>query len=103
MPVLPAGKVGQEKGHGACADFLMPTAFGVITTRSRPLALVWVGNRKLRTRTPSPRVNMIAPEIFRFFGRIPNSSSICKGLPIYEPYGNISERAYSGKISVQWF
>jgi hypothetical protein len=41
---------------------------------------------------------MIAPEIFQFFEKITNPNSICKGFPIYEPYGKISKRAYSGKL-----
>ena len=42
-------------------------------------------------------INMAAPENFRFSGKIPNPNSICKVL-IYERYGKISGRAYSGKI-----
>jgi hypothetical protein len=40
---------------------------------------------------------MIAPEIFQFFEKITNPNSICKGFQIYELYGKISGRAYSGK------
>ena len=40
-----------------------------------------------------------APETFQFFEKITNPNSIGKGFPIYEPYGKISKRAYSGKIS----
>jgi len=32
VPVLPAGKVGQEKGDGTRADFLTPAAPGVGTS-----------------------------------------------------------------------
>jgi hypothetical protein len=31
VPVLSAGKVGQEKGDGTCADFLMPAISGANT------------------------------------------------------------------------
>lgn len=41
---------------------------------------------------------MIAPKIFQFFEKIANPNSICKGIPIYELYGKISGRAYSGKL-----
>ena len=51
LPVPPAGEVGQGKGDGTRADSSIPAA----------------------------PVNMTAPENFGFFGRIPNSSPICKG------------------------
>ncbi len=35
MCVFQAGKVGQEKGDGTCADFLMPAISGASTVRSR--------------------------------------------------------------------
>jgi len=43
---------------------------------------------------------MIAREIYQFFEKITNPNSICKGFSIYESYGKISGRAYSGKISL---
>jgi hypothetical protein len=42
---------------------------------------------------------MIAPEIFQFFEKIADPNSICKGFPIYEPYGKISQQAYKNKLS----
>ena len=35
LEVLPAGEVGQEKGDGTRADFLMPAPSGVNTSQSR--------------------------------------------------------------------
>ncbi|MGD0216280.1 MAG: hypothetical protein ABSC45_02060 [Desulfobaccales bacterium] len=35
MPVLSAGRIGQEKGDGTCGDFLMPAISGASTVRSR--------------------------------------------------------------------
>ena len=33
--MLSAGRIGQEKGNGTCADFLMPAISGVSIARSR--------------------------------------------------------------------
>jgi hypothetical protein len=37
VPVLSAGKVGQEKGDGTCADFSILAVSGASTIRARPL------------------------------------------------------------------
>jgi len=39
LPVLAAGKVGQEKGDGTRAAFFLPAASGVGTIRSRTSGL----------------------------------------------------------------
>ncbi len=97
VQVFPKGEVGKEKGHGTPYRFLNPASGVSIARSSSGLGL----GRKPESGdwdSLSPLVNIICAEIFRFFGRIPNPNSICKGFPIYESYGKISERADSGKL-----
>ena len=77
VPVLSAGEVGQEKGDDA-------TASGVSSARSR-------------TRGPClSRKPDASGGISDFSGEFPIQALFAK-VPIYERYGKISERAYSGK------
>jgi hypothetical protein len=92
--------VGAPAGRGSARRraTALPTASGVSSSRSRARGL-GLSRKPDASGATSPSLGiMTAPEIFRFFGRIPNSSSICK-VQIYERYRKISERAYSGKLS----
>ncbi len=85
----PQKKFQTKNPAGACPSWgylsiswapLYPTASGVSTVRSRASGLGLSRKPDTSGGTSSSRVIMIAPENFRFFGRITNPNSICKGL-----------------------
>ena len=71
------GRPGE--GRATPCRFLDTLYSGVSTVRSRTSGLGLRRKPDTSGGTPSSRVIMISPKNFRFFGRIPNSSSICKG------------------------
>jgi hypothetical protein len=82
VPVLPAGEVGQEQGDDTPCRFLNAIHFW---RQHRLVPHLWPWPEpELDTsgQDSLTRVIMTAPENFRFFGRISNSSSIGKGFEI---------------------
>ena len=91
LPGAPAGRGRPGEGRRR-----YPPLLGVSSARLRARGLGLSRKPDASGGTYSSRVNMIAPEISDFSGRIPNSSPICK-VSIYDRYSNILEGAYSGK------
>ena len=98
LPMLPADELGQEQGHVTPFRLLNACCFW---RQHRPTCTFGLGlSRKPDT---SGRDSILPghydrPGNFSIFRRIPNSSPICKG-SVYERYGKISGRAYSGKLA----
>jgi hypothetical protein len=92
LEVLSAGEVGRDKKDGTHGDFLMHAASGVSGARSRP------PRSSSKTETGHLGGGLPSPsqyDLNRNFSKELAIQALFARVPIYEPYGKISERAYS--------